>query len=234
MRTKKTAVFLLLALLVVIAIAVAGFFLVREIYYKNQLKNELERVLVLSRSDGVKTDELKELCETTVSTEKYVPVEKAVKQYLSDYRVTLDTVQGVLNDDNLNTLLDADNLAKDGPMFNASREAVYNAKKVLTDNRATLAAMMSENGALGIYSYTFDDEYDELFLKYTVESSDSVENVRKQNLALIDDMGVYLDTCIKVFDHLSDYPKAWEIKNGTIYFHDDAVMDKYNKLIENV
>lgn len=234
MKTKKTAVFLTLGLILLIAVAVAGFFLVREIYYKNQLKNELERVLVLSRSDGVKTDELKELCDTTVSVEKYVPVEKAVKQYLADYRVTLDTVQEVLNDVSLNTLLDSENLSKDGPMFNTSREAVYNAKKILTDNRSTLAAMMTENGALGIYSYTFDDEYDDLFLKYTVETSENIENVRKQNLALIDGMGVYLDTCIKVFDHLADYPKAWEIKDGTIYFHDDAVMEKYNKLIENI
>lgn len=211
---------------VLLIIGFIGYIVIGDLKQEDILRNEIK---IISEKDVTK-DRYNNPIKTK---EDYAVVEKAIKEYLDDYAVTLQNVMKIIEDKTIINMLTADNYQKDGPDFKTSKEFLTNTKKTLSEGLTKLSNMTStetimkniEDRKLDKY---YNDLYKELMLNGIAEKD--FETAKQYLQTAGNQMNNLLNVEEQVIDLLIANKGKWKIENGKIVFQETATLNKYNEL----
>lgn len=212
--------------IVVLVVGLIGYFVMEDLKQEDILRNEIK---ILSTKDVTK-DRYNMPLKTK---DDYAIVEKAIKEYLDDYAVTLQNVMKIIEDKTIINMLTADNYQKDGPDFKTSKEFLTTNKKTLSEGLTKLSNMTStetimnkiEDKKLDKY---YNDLYKELMLNGIAEKD--FKTAQQYLKTAGDQMNNLLTVEEQVIDLLIANKGKWNIENGKIVFQETATLNKYNEL----
>lgn len=219
----------IVAVIIVVFVLVGGITACTVITDSKQEAILREEVKILSKKDITK-----DRYNVTIKTHgDYAVVEKAIKEYLDDYAVTLQSLLKIMDDKQLANILSIDNLKSDGPDFVKTKEYLTSTKKDFNEKLSRLTNMTSEEEIMKqIKSKNLDkfyvNLYEELMLR-GVGGSDfktSRDDLEKASSTINN----ILDTESKMIDLLVSNKGNWSIENNKLVFKNTDILNKYNEL----
>lgn len=227
MKNKKHfLIYLIIVFILVSLISIFGL----NVYSKKELNKEITALL--------KKDVTKDNFSTkTKSLFRYGKVEKAIKEYIKNYSDKIKKANDIINDETIKKVLSSSNFENDGPNFEKSLNILEKNKKQFDDTINELNKMTNKETIMEfINKYNLSDKYVNLYKKYMFgkEYKKDIEN-NKKIINKINELGTkVLNTDITVLKLLKDNPDGWVIKEDSIYFYSNDLMNQYNSLIENL
>lgn len=227
---KRNIIIGVVVAVVLLVIGIIGYTVIGDLKQEDILRTEIK---TLSEKDITK-DRYNESIKTQGD---YAVVEKAVKEYLDEYAVTLQNVVEIIEDKAIINMLTADNYQKDGPDFKTSKEFLTTTKKNLKEGLEKLTNMTStktimkniEDKKLDKY---YNDLYKELMLNGIAEKD--FETSKQYLKSAGDQMNNLLDVEEQIIDLLIANKGKWQIENGKIVFQETATLNKYNELCKKI
>lgn len=227
MKNKKHLyIYLILTFILVVLISIFTI----NIYNNKKLDSEVKALL--------KKDVSKDKFSTNTKTFfKYSKVEKAIKEYMKDYSDNIKKANNIINDETIKKILSTANIESDGPNFDVSLKLLEENLKTFNKTIDTLNKMTAKKEIMKyIEDYNLSDKYVKLYKDYMFgkEYSKDIEN----NKVIINNISItglnVLNTDIEVLKLLKDNPDGWVMKDGSINFYSNDMMNKYNELIEKI
>ena len=229
MSTKKK--FFLVFLFIILDIfLLVGFLVIRDATMLNDLRNEVDRLSQL--------DFTHDRYNTKIKTNgKYKTVEKAIKEYLDEYAISVQDVLKIVHDPTLTSILSYNNYQKDGPDFLNSLTFLKEKKNIFNEDMTKLLTNSEEETIKKyIYSKTSEkyycDLYEELILSDTFKAD--FQEMKELLTNTNNRMNIIFDTSKEVLEFLITHKEEWVLEEGEIRFQTDALYQQYLKYIEKV
>lgn len=228
--TKRKKFFFIFCFIIIDAILVVGFLVIRDATSLSKLDNEMSIIY--------KKDITKDRYNTKLkSNGGYAVVEKTIKDYLDYYAVNIQKLSQMLDDPKLAEMLSYDNYSKDGPNFNESLKYLEDNKKSFNKIVDELLENMNEdNISKRILEKTDDSYYISLYkdIMFSDEMSDELNNINDLLNNVKTDANDIYDTCITVLNYLKVYQGEWTLEDGEIKFKTQDMYDYYTGLVNKV
>lgn len=228
--TKRKKFFFIFCFIIIDAILVVGFLVIRDATSLSKLDNEMSIIY--------KKDITKDRYNTKLkSNGGYAVVEKTIKDYLDYYAVNIQKLSQMLDDPKLAEMLSYDNYSKDGPNFNESLKYLEDNKKSFNKIVDELLENMNEdNISKRILEKTDDSYYISLYkdIMFSDEMSDELNNINDLLNNVKTDANDIYDTCITVLNYLKVYQGEWALEDGEIKFKTQDMYDYYTGLVNKV
>ena len=228
--TKRRKFFFIFCFIIIDAILVVGFLVIRDATSLSKLDNEMSIIY--------KKDITKDRYNTKLkSNGGYAVVEKTIKDYLDYYAVNIQKLSQMLDDPKLAEMLSYDNYSKDGPNFNESLKYLEDNKKSFNKIVDELLENMNEDNInKRIFDKTNDSYYISLYkdIMFSDEMSDELNNINDLLNNVKTDANDIYDTCITVLNYLKVYQGEWTLEDGEIKFKTQDMYDYYTGLVNKV
>ena len=199
--TKRKKFFFIFCFIIIDAILVVGFLVIRDATSLSKLDNEMSIIY--------KKDITKDRYNTKLkSNGGYAVVEKTIKDYLDYYAVNIQKLSQMLDDPKLAEMLSYDNYSKDGPNFNESLKYLEDNKKSFNKIVDELLENMNEDNInKRILDKNDDSYYISLYkdIMFSDEMSDELDNINDLLNNVKTDANDIYDTCITVLNYLKVY-----------------------------
>lgn len=228
--TKRKKFFFIFCFIIIDAILVVGFLVIRDATSLSKLDNEMSIIYKKDITNDRYNTKLK-------SNGGYAVVEKAIKDYLDYYAVNIQKLSQMLDDPKLAEMLSYDNYSKDGPNFNESLKYLEDNKKSFNKIVDELLENMNEdNISKRILEKTDDSYYISLYkdIMFSDEMSDELNNINDLLNNVKTDANDIYDTCITVLNYLKVYQGEWTLEDGEIKFKTQDMYDYYTGLVNKV
>ena len=196
-----------------------GYFFIRDIVRETKLLDEVDEIDNVLNTENANLDEVEEKLERTVSKGEYAMVERAYKNYISDFLKNMKNIAQVLNEEQITQSLTVENYKTDGQDFTKLEDYKNEYKEFLTQGKAM---EYIENDLDKHYIDFYKDEMvGEIEEDTTVEDSmDEVINLLKYSEDVI--------------DFLVENKGKWQIDGENIVFESQELSNEYTKLIDKV
>lgn len=228
--TKRKKFFFIFCFIIIDAILVVGFLVIRDATSLSKLDNEMSIIYKKDITNDRYNTKLK-------SNGGYAVVEKTIKDYLDYYAVNIQKLSQMLDDPKLAEMLSYDNYSKDGPNFNESLKYLEDNKKSFNKIVDELLENMNEdNISKRILEKTDDSYYISLYkdIMFSDEMSDELNNINDLLNNVKTDANDIYDTCITVLNYLKVYQGEWTLEDGEIKFKTQDMYDYYTGLVNKV
>ncbi len=228
--TKRRKFFFIFCFIIIDAILVVGFLVIRDATSLSKLDNEMSIIY--------KKDITKDRYNTKLkSNDGYAVVEKTIKEYLDYYAVNIQKLSQMLDDPKLSEMLSYDNYGKDGPNFNESIKYLEENKESFNKIVDELLENMNEDNInKRILDKNDDSYYISLYkdIMFSDEMSDELDNINDLLNNVKTDANDIYDTCITVLNYLKVYQGEWTLEDGEIKFKTQDMYDYYTGLVNKV
>lgn len=226
-KTKAILASLIVAFDVVLLCSIV---VMRNATLENNLKKEVDELVTL--------DFTKDRYNTKIKTSgRYAKVEKAVKSYLDDYAVLLQSVITDIHDDKLTKVLSYDNYQKDGPEFKESLSYIESAKKEFNENVDKLISESEERSIIEYGQKELTSNKNLTIYKELMLSKKMLKNFNETKETLTETKtrvnNIY-DTSNSVLTFLVKNKDNWKLENGEIKFKNQNLYNEYNNMIKKV
>ncbi len=209
-----------------------GFFTVENLKNEKLLNAELEELDYLFNNYDLNYNEIDKKLNNYVTTDDYLTVEKAMKDYWKEIVKNCRRLEEIYNNQDLYLVLSFDNFYSDSPNFMFSQNIIDTSITQLQDVKNNLAYLFDKNTIL-----SFIDEYelDKFYIDYYKDlmiDEDTIVDSRKEIENSIDYTINALKIYQELFKLLQDNQNSWYLYGDYIYFDDDNVLNKYNELLD--
>lgn len=225
--SSRKKFFLVFCFIILDMFLLIGYLVIRDATMRNDLRKEIHE---LSKLD-ITRDRYNRKLKTKGD---YATVEKAIKEYLDDYAVSLQEVLKVIDDKELTTILSSDNYTKDGPEFTNSLKYLNTTKDQFNEDINTLILNLEEDNIKNyINDKTNDPYYRNLYIELMLdedmkgnftETKRLLENTKK-------DVNNIFSVSTEVLNFLSFNKGNWQVEDGQIKFQTQDLYNQYNTLI---
>ena len=228
----KKKVLIAVLIIIVIALAVIGYFVFSDMMQEDKLKTELSEIYQLTNAETIDMDAINERLNRTITKGDYAVVEEAFKSYLKDNFDNSIEIANILNDEKLTSLLTVENYKEDGKDFTESKNYITTTRTTLENCKEKYTEFLTEEKAMsyindkGLDSY-YTDLYKEEFVG-DMETSESDGIVESS----IDEVISILNTSEEILNLLSENQDSWEIDGEIIVFSSESLSDEYNELVD--
>ena len=228
----KKKVLIAVLIIIVIALAVIGYFVFSDMMQEDKLKTELSEIYQLTNAETIDMDAINERLNRTITKGDYAVVEEAFKSYLKDNFDNSIEIANILNDEKITSLLTVENYKEDGKDFAESKNYITTTRTTLENCKEKYTEFLTEEKAMsyindkGLDSY-YTDLYKEEFVG-DMETSESDGIVESS----IDEVISILNTSEEILNLLSENQDSWEIDGEIIVFSSESLSDEYNELVD--
>ena len=228
--SNRKKFFLTFVFIMIDAILLVSFFLIRDAAMLNQLKKEAEKM----SEKNLTTDRY----NTKVRTRgEYGKVEKAMKSYLDDYSLLLQETLQIVKDSELTSILSYDNYQKDGPEFQNSLAYLGEKKKWFNQNMDTLLKNSEESTMKEYISKKINQKYyRDLFMELI--QSDTMKSEFVDTKDLLEQSKIKINTILDVstetLTFLVQNKDNWVLEEGEIRFRTDTLYNQYMEYINRL
>ena len=214
-----------------ILITIGILFVVIAIFIGTKIAEDLKQESLLTKevNDFLENGKINEKIATKKEYEK---VERILKKDFKDFDEAMNELLNVYATADFDTLLTAENYAKDGPKFTQSKKIINDMKDELENKISILENIVSDDQiAEKIAKNELDEYYSDLYKNYlkSAKLKESIEDIIEENKRVYNK----LENTEKVINFLVKNSKKWEIKDKQFGSSDDEFIEEYNTLIEN-
>lgn len=218
-KSNKKKITTIISVIAAIIVIVLGVLSANEYKQKEIIGKEMESI----NQSGEVNQEIK-------SKGKYAEVEKALKDYVTEYQGIAKDMVNEYQNEKFTTILSADNYKNDGPNFEESKKLVSDVKAKGEETKTKLGEMVTdEYKEKRATDCNLSGKYKDLF-----KDSIKLESELKDVNSTIDNVNNYLDKIDEIFDFLKENQGKWQIRNDKVEFSDMSQLTKYNSLIISV
>ncbi len=207
-----------------------GFLVIRDATLLNNLKKEVSTLSELDITKDRYNSKIK-------SRGNYAIVEKAIKEYLDNYAVSLHDVSDIMNDEQLKTILSYDNYLKDGPEFIESLAYLSKTKEKFNKKIDKLINDLDEEIMKNYINKKISDPYYINLYKELMLGDSMVQNFNETrdvlNKLKISVNNVF-DVSLEVLNFLIVNKESWKVEDGEIKFLTNDLYNYYNILINKL
>ena len=230
----KKKVLIAILLIIVIAIAVVGYFVFSDMMQEDKLKTELSELQQLVNTENIDMDAVNERLDRIITSGDYAQVENAFKSYLRENFNNSIEIANILNDEKLTKLLTVENYESDGKDFTESKEYITNTRTKLEDCKNKYTEFFTEDKAMSyINDKGLDSYYTDLYKNELMGDMDlALQDTTVQDS--IDEVISILNTSEEVLNLLSENQNAWEIEGEKIVFNSESLSNEYDELINSL
>ena len=229
-------IFKVIGLIILFLVIMFGsyiFFEVKEdLGEMKKLNKEVEVITNIANATEFNEKEYKKHLNKTVTTGEIYKVERSYKNWLRDYLKTINEIEEFYIILGKGELLSEEAIVADGKSFTTLR-ATLNAYSNKLDNlRDKFNNLSDEDYVLKYYDKDGSALYTDYFLEIIGDIRQTQEEKEISNS--LKNSSKYLKEVKKVYDFLSDNQNHWTIKNNTLYFDNENLLNEYKKLIDNI
>lgn len=232
-KNSKKKILITIGIIVAILVGLVAYGVVTDLYQEKKLKKELDYLYEITNKEDYDEKEIDKILNRTVTTGDYKKVEVAYKKYTKDCFTILTDITSVLGNDRLAYVLTAENYQEDGKDFIKTKEYLKSAKETLQKSMTKYNEYFTEEKAMSYLDKALDDYYIDFYKDEVVGNLESDEEDEK----LFDSLNSIIDLINaeeEVIHFLIENKDTWQVENGSITFTTDALIDKYNMLLEAV
>lgn len=228
MKANKNLKIITFSILLIFTVIV-GYLAITFIYQEYALRRE---IAVLSELDITKDNFDTKL----ISHGNYLKVEKAIKNYLSDYANNLQNINKLVDDEAFKKIISYESF-QSTDAFKEEIRYIEDTKKQFNFYINNLLKMCDEDNIKNnIKNYTsnvyYKNLYNELMLDKSVTSklNLSVEYLKDYS----EKINNKLDNCLELYNFLNTNSESWKVEEGEIKFATDELINTYNSYIEKI
>ncbi len=232
-KNSKKKILITIGIIVAILVGLVAYGVVADLHQEKKLKKELDYLYEITNKEDYDEKEIDKILNRTVTTGDYKKVEVAYKKYTKECFTILTDITSVLGNDRLAYVLTAENYQEDGKDFIKTKEYLKSAKETLQRSMTKYNEYFTEEKAMSYLDKTLDDYYIDFYKDEVVGNLESDEEDEK----LFDSLNSIIDLINaeeEVIHFLIENKDNWQVENGSITFTTDALIDKYNMLLEAV
>lgn len=225
-HTTLKIVLLIIGIILAVAIALIAYLVAKDLEQEKILKKEIVNLA----NQELLTDDYSIKVKTTGD---YAYIEEAVKKFYKELSDNIKTMNQYLTDEQLISVLSAENLQADGPNFKNSYQIIENARKNSTAALQNIANLCDEEAIKNLIDKEkVDDYYYDLYIElmYTEEDIKTFKETKVQMEELATNLNLFLDKVTEMLNMLERNSDSWYIENGQLYFSTDALVTEYNTL----
>ena len=230
---KKKIIFIAISLVVVAVLVVSAISIVNAVNnnkQKNALVDELNEINELTSSMNM--DEIKAKLDSRVTSGEYLPVEDALKEYLSDVMNVVDEMVQISQEEELTEILSADNYASDGPDFVATKEYIATKVAQLETIKSRVEELTTNEKIMTyIEAKNVKNKYKKVYEELATSDTSETENEASE---AIDDLISMLNKSNEILDFLKENQNDWKIQGKNIVFSTDELVTKYNQYLNEL
>lgn len=207
-----------------------GYFFIRDIVRETKLLDEVDEIDNVLNTENANLDEVEEKLERTVSKGEYAMVERAYKNYISDFLKNMKNIAQVLNEEQITQSLTVENYKTDGPDFTKTKEYLTSTIQKLEDYKNEYKEFLTQGKAMEYIENDLDKHYIEFYkdeMVGEIEEDTTVEDSMDEVINL-------LKYSEDVIDFLVKNKGKWQIDGENIVFESQELSDEYTKLIDKV
>lgn len=232
-KNSKKKILITIGIIVAILVGLVAYGVVADLHQEKKLKKELDYLYEITNKEDYDEKEIDKILNRTVTTGDYKKVEVAYKKYTKECFTILTDITSVLGNDRLAYVLTAENYQEDGKDFIKTKEYLKSAKETLQKSMTKYNEYFTEEKAMSYLDKALDDYYIDFYKDEVVGNLESDEEDEK----LFDSLNSIIDLINaeeEVIHFLIENKDNWQVENGSITFTTDALIDKYNMLLEAV
>ena len=157
-------------------------------------------------------------------------VERAYKNYISDFLKNMKNIAQVLNEEQITQSLTVENYILDGPDFTKTKEYLTSTIQKLEEYKSEYKEFLTQEKAMEYIENDLDKHYIEFYkdeMIGEIEEDTTVENSMDEVINL-------LKYSEDVIDFLVENKGKWQIDGENIVFENQEHSDEYTKLIDKV
>ncbi len=230
----KRKILIVLLCIILVALAVIGYFVFTDMQQESKLRTELFELYELSNAENIDIDEINNRLDRITTKGEYAKVEDAFKSYLRENFNNSIQIAEILNDNRITTLLSVENYKEDGKDFIESKKYITTTKAELENCKTKYKEFFTEEKAM---SYINNKELDSYYIDlYKQKLIGDIEDGAENNVveSSIDEVISILNTTEKVLNFLSENPNSWEINGENIVFNSESLSAQYDELINSL
>ena len=228
-KLQKKLLIIFLSIFFIIFILI-GYLVINDFVQEKLLRNEFNKLMELNFGKDRFNRKIKTNFE-------YSTVEDSIKSYLDKYSTTTKKVYNITDDTKLKKILSISNYLNDGPDFSSSKSYISTVREDVNTLVDQVLKLGSEDSILdNIKSKNVSSYYVSLYsdLMLSDELSRAIDDNEELLKSSRDYINSLLDTSQRVLDFLIINKGKWEIKDDTILFQTEDLLNQYNNLISEI
>lgn len=219
----KNKIYSILYVVITIVLIALIILLALNLYNKKRFETEINKIMNEDINNYKYTD-------NTATFFEYKKVEQAIKEYMRDYADNIKKIDTIINDDTIKNILSISNLEKDGKEFNKSIKLIQEKQKELEDTVNILNTLNTKDKILEyIEKKEVNQKYKEIYEEYMLKE-ENIKNNNNNIQTLKQKTEKILNIDLEILNLLKNNPDSWTISEGKIGFYSNDLIDKYNKL----
>jgi len=235
-RAKRYLRVIIIFVVLFIGGSILGIFLSGVLTFDSKqqklLKEEIAEIGTLTNAETLDYQKIYGMLDETVTTDEYVPLEKAVKGFTKDVIATTQTVDEAMDTSIIETALTAENISADAPNFTNTLAELDSVYTTLETAKADFQILMTEEKVLSYLPKDTEEKYVEVY-KEIVSGVKMTESDDRyiQMIESIDKMLTTIDAERAAINYLVTNQNQWKVKDGLIYFNTQQQVSEYNTLL---
>lgn len=217
---------IIIAILILFAGAVFGFFTVDKMSKEKQEKILSDEVVSMYTSQKVDT-EIK-------TTGKFAKLESGIKTYYTEYVNTSKDLIDIYSQNLLNNSLTADNISNDGPEFKNTKANINKIKEIESSTINKYNELISDeyinNKAKEL---NLNDYYTNLFIseiKDTLRVKEDVDKIK----TITEEYDKWMEKIEEILNFLTENKVNWKVSGSNIMFNSQSLVTNYNNLLTSL
>lgn len=227
-KKKVNKVLLTILLILAIIVIIVGILYGGRIINKAKLDNEIEML----SSKSIENDDFSNI-ELQTSGD-YAIVEKAIKEFYSEYSMLRKDFINQINDEKIQNMLTIENYKNDGPNFEESLTYIKTAQEEFNQTAENLENLLTEENIMArIENQNLSSYYINLYKNYFFEGDNLAVDLQKSYQDTVDAkelMNNLYNNETKILNFLVENNANWEIVNDKLTFDSAALSAEYNTL----
>ena len=229
-------IFKVIGLIVFFLVVMFGsiiFFEVKdELKEMKKLEKEVEEISNIANATEFDEESYKKHLNKTVTTGEVFKVERAYKNWLRDYLKTINEIEEFYTVLGKGELISEETIIADGKSFTTLRSTLNAYSNKLDDLRNKFNNLSDEDYVLKYYDKKGNASYTDYFLEIIGDIRQTQEEKEISNN--LKNSSKYLKDVKAIYDFLSNNQNHWIIKNNTLLFDSEALLNEYKNLINNI
>ncbi len=236
MKKKTKIILFVIAILVIISIVVIALMVTADFKQEGKLEKELDSLYVLLNNYPLDYEALDKKLSTTITTDDYGKVEKAIKDYSRDFVNYMKQFDTLINDETLINAVSVENIKEDGPDFTNTKNKLSESKSSLDTLLTNFSDYLTEEFAL---SYIKDNELDEYYIdiykQYVLgDNFSEMESAKNDIVKSLNDIKALIENEEETIDFLVKNKGNWEIENDQLVFYTETLSNQYNDIVAKI
>ena len=227
-KQKVNKVLLTILLVLAIIVIIVGIIYGGKILNKAKLDNEINEL----SSKSIENDDFSNIRIQT--SWQYSIVEKAVKEFYSEYSALRKDFIDKINDKKIQKMLSIENYQNDGPEFQESLQYIEETQEAFNEVAENLENILKpENIMRRVENQNLGSYYINLYKNYFFEGDNLIEDLQKSSQDVTDAkklMNNLYNNEIKILNFLIENKNDWTILDNKLTFDTASLSAEYNTL----